>query len=234
MKDVIQWEGTNRDFPRGPLYWHDRGTHLELEAVGTLDKKKRREMICTVRKPVLDQIIDEKQNGGVATGLAPQPAQIRPELLNQPTEKEGITLATRITTVPPANKETAAGGTAPLQPVESEEKVVQAGEVLSASRPEPVSFVTAHESLNTLSEKVSPPTEDTSKVNGTASGTTPKEAAPRPQSSAGTEKTEDGKGMALRTYDSRTSVDTNKTKSTRSSTGSRLKKIMGGMARLKA
>ena len=234
MQDIIQWEGTNRDFPRGPLYWHDRGTHLELEAVGTLDKKTRREMICTVRKPMLEQIINEKQNKDVATGLAVQPGPIRPELLNQPTEKEGITLATRVTPVPLANKETVPGSTAPLTTAQTKEKVVEAGEVVPASRPEPVSFVTAHEVLNTFSENVASPTADLSKANGVATAPAPKEPTPRPVSSAGTEGTEDGKGNILRNYDSRTSVDTNKTKSTRSSTASRLRKMVGGMAKLKA
>jgi hypothetical protein len=134
----ITWENGYKDFPLGPLYWHDRGDYIELEAVGSVDGKERREMVCKMRKPSLTQVLTEKQNGNTARGLAAQMTELRPDFLSAPTEQE-VPLATGDSKAMNGNGEAI------------ESKVVQAGEVVPASRPEPVTFVTAQEGIKTLS-----------------------------------------------------------------------------------
>jgi hypothetical protein len=57
----------------------------------------------------------------------------------------------RPATAPAAKEEVPHGVSEPSSASSSEEPVVQEGEVIPASHPEPVSFITAHEGLNTLS-----------------------------------------------------------------------------------
>ncbi|KAK9372341.1 CRAL-TRIO domain-containing protein [Lipomyces chichibuensis] len=50
LKDVLKWEGSYTDFPHGPIYWSDKGDHIEAVAVGHVNQNERRDTICTVRK----------------------------------------------------------------------------------------------------------------------------------------------------------------------------------------
>ncbi|KAK9234522.1 CRAL/TRIO domain-containing protein [Lipomyces kononenkoae] len=50
LKDALQWEGSYKDFPPGPIYWKDKDDHIEAIAVGSVGSKERDEIICTVRK----------------------------------------------------------------------------------------------------------------------------------------------------------------------------------------
>ncbi len=136
LKDLITWEGSHTDFPHGPVFWHDRGEYIELEAVGSVDKQERREMICKLRKPAPDHVYSEKQNEEALAGVVPQRTELTPDLMRAATEKEDLP------------KATAAVGMA-----EGKAVAVEAGELVPVSRPEPMSFVTAVDNLNTLSVK---------------------------------------------------------------------------------
>lgn len=50
MDEVTTWKNGYTDFPEGPMYWHDRGDRVALEAVGSIDGKARHEIVCEVRK----------------------------------------------------------------------------------------------------------------------------------------------------------------------------------------
>lgn len=149
-KEHIEWEGTYTDFPAGPLYWHDRGDHIELEAVGSVNGKERSEMVCKMRKPTLYHVLSEKQNLPAALPSA-KPA-LRPELLSAPTEKEEVPTLKENAPLPNGHVvDSSAPTAAPV--VTSDAKVVQDGEVVPATRPEPVTFVTAPEGIQALSLK---------------------------------------------------------------------------------
>lgn len=164
LKDLITWEGSYIDFPHGPLFWHDRGDYIELEAVGSVDKKERREVVCKLRKPESDHVYSEKQNGQALTGVTPQRTELRPDLLRAPTEKEDVPVVAVPGEVPDVKAETHA---APMtEAANPEPKVVEAGELVLESRPEPVSFVTAKDNLNTLSQNDKRPIENVSEING--------------------------------------------------------------------
>jgi hypothetical protein len=154
LKDLITWEDSYTDFPHGPMFWHDRGDFIELEAVGSVDKKERREMVCKLRKLAPNNVYSEKQNGQAITGATPQRIALKPELLRAPTEKEDVPLVAAPGKIPDAKGEADA---APMsKAADLEPKLVKVGELVSASDPEPVFFVTAKDNLNTLSQDENP------------------------------------------------------------------------------
>lgn len=129
LAKVLKWEGERDGFPIGPMFWVNKGekngNEMEAIAVGSIEKVERNEKVCTVTK-LLGQNEDTiAMNGHATTG-------------DLTTEKE--------TQHPDTPTISEPNGTAA-----SEEPVIQEGEVIPASRPEPVSFVTANEGLNTLS-----------------------------------------------------------------------------------
>jgi len=127
LKDLITWEGSHTDFPRGPLFWHDRGDYIELEAVGSVDKEERRELICKMRKPAPDHVYSEKQNGEALAGANLQRSELRPDLLRAPTEKEDLPSATATAGV--ANRKGDAVAVPAPEVASAEPKVaVEAGE----------------------------------------------------------------------------------------------------------
>jgi hypothetical protein len=165
LKDLITWEGSHMDFPHGPLFWHDRGDYIELEAVGSVDKQERREMICKLRKPAPDHVYSEKQNGDALAGVTPQRAELRPDLLRAATEKESLLSATAAAGMADG-KGDAVAVPAP-EVAQSEPNVaVEVGELIPASRREPVSFFTAVDSLNALSVTDEKPDQEVSEANG--------------------------------------------------------------------
>jgi hypothetical protein len=164
LKDLITWEGSHTDFPHGPLFWHDMDDYIELEAVGSVDKRERREVICKMRKPAPDHVYSEKQDEQALAGETPQRTELRPDLLRAETEKEDLPLATAAVGIADGKGE-AVAAPAP-EAAQSEPKVaVEAGGLVPASRPEPVSFETAVDNLNTLSPKDEKPVQDVPEIN---------------------------------------------------------------------
>jgi hypothetical protein len=151
LEKVLTWEGSNNDFPRGPMYWVHKKDEPEIEAIarGSVDEKERNEGVCIVKKMLRDDEDREVMNGHATTGT--ENTKPEPKLLPVP----GSVLLTA-PTVPPSPATSTANLNAP-QPAmpEVEKVVVQGGEVVPESRPEFQSFVTAHEGLNglTLNEK---------------------------------------------------------------------------------
>jgi hypothetical protein len=150
LKEILRWEGEYKEFPTGPLYWVDSKNEREMEAlaVGHIQGKQRKDNVCSVRKLLRDDEDGVPWNGhAVISNNEPKP-RLPQELLNVPT----------------------APNTPSVEHPEflqiknlDEQPVVQQGEVVPATRPEPVSFHTAQDGLNdlTLNEKtngvVSPP-----------------------------------------------------------------------------
>jgi hypothetical protein len=135
LAKVLKWEGERDGFPIGPMFWVNKGekngNEMEAIAVGSIEKVERNEKVCTVTK-----LLGEKEdiigmNGHATAGTEKQHHESAPAATEN---------------IPPTTSE----------PNGTEEPVVQEGEVIPASRPEPVSFVTAHEGLNTLNEKSEP------------------------------------------------------------------------------
>jgi hypothetical protein len=126
LKDVLTWKGTHTEFPHGPMFWRDKGDHIELEVVGSVDGVERREIVCTVVKTVEASEARQEEEAANDTAL-----------------KRAATQSSALKVVPTATE-------APPMPA-SEAKAVEAGEVVPASRPEPVSFHTAHDGIKDLS-----------------------------------------------------------------------------------
>ena len=142
LQSVLQWEGDSKDFPHGPMYWVDKskkgeeGSVIEALAVGSVGEKERREVVCTVRRTLPEiQNKDEVTNGHAAANLEVLTTQLRPELLRAPTETEAPSEP-----APTQNDSSA-----------SSKAEVQEGELVPASGPEPVTFATAHEGVQSLS-----------------------------------------------------------------------------------
>jgi hypothetical protein len=165
LKDLITWEGSHTDFPHGPVFWHDRGDYIELEAVGSVDNIERREMICKLRKPAPDHVYSEKQNGAVLSGASPQRTELRLDLLRADTEKEDL-LTTSAALGMADGKGDAVAVPAPEAAPAEPTVAIEAGELVPASRPEPVSFVTAIDNLNTLAVKDEKSDQEVSEMNG--------------------------------------------------------------------
>lgn len=165
LKDLITWEGSHTDIPHGPMFWHDRGDYLELEAVGSVDKQERREMICKLRKPAPDHVYSEKQNGEAVAGATPQRTELRPDLLRAETEREGLPTETAAVGMADGKGDAVAVPVPEAAPAAST-VAAEAGEIVPASRPEPVSFVTAVDNLNTLSVKDEKPAQEIPRMNG--------------------------------------------------------------------
>lgn len=168
LKTVLEWENSNNNFPTGPMYWiNDKGqketgiveaSKIKAIAVGTKDKKERKEEICVVttkHSELNGHAVSGQQSESEKANLIPA---TRPELLTVPTGREDED------TEPPSESPSIAPTTddtdIPTSSISSdpEEKTtetpvaVQNGDIVPASRPEPVSFVTATENL-TLNEK---------------------------------------------------------------------------------
>jgi hypothetical protein len=129
LAKMLKWEGDRDDFPIGPMFWVNKGekngNEMEAIAVGSVEKIERNEKVCTVTKLFAEKEDVIELNGHATVG----------------TEKQHHESAPAAEVIAPTISE----------PSGTEEPVVQEGEVIPASRPEPVSFVTAHEGLNPLS-----------------------------------------------------------------------------------
>lgn len=126
LDDVITWKEGHKSFPHGPMFWHDKGDHIELEAVGSINGEQRREIVATVRKTTIEREAEEAQK---AADAAARPATAKAEpsgnLLRVPTIQEA------------ADRQEA------LEAAQ--------GEVAHADQPEPVSFADATQGVAKLS-----------------------------------------------------------------------------------
>lgn len=171
LKSVLEWENGNKDFPHGPLFWINGNGQKELGevksekiravAAGTRDGgKERKEEICVVTT----LHAEAKANGHAGQTESEKVNEIvptRPEFLTVPTGLEDET-------EPPS---TGASSVATTE-ADSEKHAVQDGEVVSVSRPEPVSFVTATEGEHKLdlNEKAGNVPNGSAVANGEAKG----------------------------------------------------------------
>ncbi|KAF7947987.1 hypothetical protein EAE96_009056 [Botrytis aclada] len=148
---VTTWNGAG-SFPGGPMYWVNTKDQESIQAiaVGSSEKKERREEVCTVKKTIKDN----DNMGTIATDATTE----TPSLTQSKTlEVPGAT---------PAVINTTAGTESPLnQGIPIDNLAIENGEVVSSSRPELETFHTAQNGLNNLSI-TSPPAEEVL-VNGT-------------------------------------------------------------------
>jgi len=155
LQEVIKWEGDRTDFPHGPMYWIHKKDSPEMEAlaVGTIEEKERKEGICTVEKRLKDDEDRELRNGHATAGTASRPTTAGTTSKPKPSLPPHLLEAE---TAPPS----AATSNADINPFDAPppeyatktdpSPVVQNGEIVHPSRPEPKSFVTAEEGINTL------------------------------------------------------------------------------------
>jgi len=155
LKEVLLWEGGNTDFPQGPMYWQSQhgGKAIEAIAVGSVDTKERREKVCTIKTTLSDDADKDGMNGHAIVGT--QRPGTRSEFLSASTTTEGAALMTggaaaAVESETNSNVEVETPEDSEPRP-ETDQKAVQKGKLVPASRPEPVSFVTASEGLNTFS-----------------------------------------------------------------------------------
>jgi CRAL/TRIO domain len=153
MEKVIQWEGERKDFPRGPMYWVNKsgetngkgeGHNLEALAVGAEGGKERLEKVCKISTKYPDPVTEAAP---VMNGHA-----VKPEYLSAPTE---IDLPSTLHQAKSPHQESSKPENGKVEAEEGgeEKAVVQEGKLIPASRPEPVTFVTAAEGVETLNEK---------------------------------------------------------------------------------
>jgi hypothetical protein len=151
MAKVLTFEDGRKEFPRGPMFWIDngkkgeegKGFDMEAIAVGAEEGKVRREKVCRIETRFPE--IATEMNGH-ADSVA-----IRKEMLTAPTETD--LPSTLQSEAPPAQPEPAKVEGEGKAEVNGEQPVVQEGKLIPASRPEPVTFVTATEGVDTLNEK---------------------------------------------------------------------------------
>lgn len=132
VEKVTKWEGDRSDFPKGPMYWVEKGHDgIEAIAVGSAEPGiERKEDVCFVTKslPPVGKPTAEIANGH----LAPPGSILSAAQLNSPTE----------TDLPATNPEGAA----------DEKKDVQQGELVPESQSLPQDFVTPPEKPEHLAE----------------------------------------------------------------------------------
>ena len=183
IERALKWEGDNKAFPGGPMFWvHKKvggnvqegsGNEMEAIAVGSSAGKERRERICTITKMLAETEVTDGMNGHAtasAEGTKKHP-ETRPEFLSVPTAHDGVPTQaqTQMQTQtqpqaqpesesmrePKTETEAKTNGTNPTMTESGEQIEVQEGDLVPASRPEPVRFVTASDGLEslTLNEK---------------------------------------------------------------------------------
>jgi hypothetical protein len=139
LESVLKWEGDNTDFPHGPMYWKEKtkdGKEIEAIAVGSQNGVERNEKVGTMTKALKD---DEDLKGANGNARA-----IKPELFRAPTAAPSDIEAPIETKAEPKEE-------LKEKPKEDASPVVQEGELVPATRPEPVSFVTASQGIEAMS-----------------------------------------------------------------------------------
>lgn len=137
LANVMEWEGSDKDFPHGPMYWKNKtkdGKEIDCVAVGSTDGKERNDIVGTVTKALKDDEDLKGANGSTAKGKFGD--HLTPNLTRLPTQTPSVVDNTE-----------KVGEQAP----EDVPVVVQEGEVIPATRPEPMKFHTAVEGVETLS-----------------------------------------------------------------------------------
>ncbi|KAE9371627.1 CRAL/TRIO domain-containing protein [Stipitochalara longipes BDJ] len=151
MEKFINWEGDRKEFPRGPMYWVNsngdgkgregkEGFDMEALAVGAEGGKLRREKVCRISTQF--PVTATEMNGHANPAL-------KKEMLTAPTE---VDLPSTLQAEIPLRQEPSKPATE-ARGAEGENVAVQEGTLIPASRPEPVTFVTAAEGVETLNEK---------------------------------------------------------------------------------
>jgi len=140
MEKYITWEGEQKEFPTGPMYWLNKngeagkageeGFDMQAIAVGAEGGKERRAKVCRIetRFPVTAA----EMNGHLEPATKePTKEIVTKDMLTAPTEVD----------LPST-----------LQPENPEEQklAIQEGALIPASRPEPVTFVTATEGIEKI------------------------------------------------------------------------------------
>lgn len=161
MESFIKWEGERKEFPRGPMYWVNcdgekagagsgkgTGFHMEALAVGAEGGKERNEKVCKIETKFPETATE--MNGHANHVL-------KKEMLTAPTETDlPSTLQTQSLQVPGQQQSKEVAEEEPKAEADGGNLVVQEGKLIPASRPEPVTFVTATEGVetnDTLNEK---------------------------------------------------------------------------------
>jgi hypothetical protein len=151
MAKVLTFEDGRKEFPRGPMFWinngkkgeEEKGFDMEAIAVGAEGGKERREKVCRIETRFPETTTE--MNGHA------DPVAIRKEMLTAPTETDlPSTLQSEAPSSQPKTSKTEEEG---KPEVNGEQPVVQEGKLIPASRPEPVTFITATEGVDTLNEK---------------------------------------------------------------------------------
>lgn len=147
VEKVIQWKGSHKNFPHGPMFWVDRGENIELKAAGSLNGKERQESVCTLHTTYKHNTVNEKntETQGEGKGQSKGIDGTEDSEATTSTDKTSLDGSSSVpTTGTGADSSTVASST-------SEPLAVQSGETVSSKRPEPASFVTAAEGIKTLS-----------------------------------------------------------------------------------
>ncbi|KAF7886062.1 hypothetical protein EAF00_010165 [Botryotinia globosa] len=162
LEAVTTWNGAG-SFPGGPMYWVNTKDQESIQAiaVGSSEKKERREEVCIIKKTIKDN----DNMGKIATDATTEtPLPVQSSTLEVP----GATPAV-INTIPGTNS--------PLnQGIPIDELAIENDEVVSNSRPELETFHTAQDGLNNLS--ITSPPADEVLVNGTTESHTTTTANP--------------------------------------------------------
>ncbi|TGO31626.1 hypothetical protein BHYA_0473g00010 [Botrytis hyacinthi] len=151
LEAVTTWNGAG-SFPGGPMYWVNTKDQESIQAiaVGSSEKKERREEVCTIKKTI-------KDNDNMGTIATDATAETSLPVQSETPEVPGAT---------PAVINTTAGTNSPLnQGIPIDDLAIENGEVVSNSRPELETFHTAQDGLNNLS--ITSPPADEVLVNGT-------------------------------------------------------------------
>jgi hypothetical protein len=171
LQKVVEWEEGKDNFPHGPMYWVDQmkgvkweegkgGEKIKAIAVGSVGEKERNEEVCTVTR-LFDPITEGFSNGEAINGAA---KATRPEFLRVPTATSSVndTVATPIESLIARTAVDSAASKFETNNADSEDSGVkleingekpdagQEDELVPASRPEPVKFITAKEGIETL------------------------------------------------------------------------------------
>jgi len=167
---IVKWEGENKDFPHGPMYWRNtQGERVEGKlgeetremtalAVGSVGGKQRDESVCTVTRTLgVDQDVDGLTNGHVTAGTTAAllekartatESEDQNQNQNQSLNQDPAAAARPNTLVP--TKSQLEAPTVPTTPAHE----LQEGDLVPATRPEPQRFVTADEGISALAGKV--------------------------------------------------------------------------------
>lgn len=139
LKEVLDFKGGRADFPGGPLYWVDAddGDKAAI-SVGSVAMKERKDLVAVLK--VKEEQKEVMNGNGVATETKAANPSTNPRV-NEPTSSTNTT-----DTPPQINEPTASANT-------DSDLAVDASQVVPASRPEPQTFVTAREGIETLSLK---------------------------------------------------------------------------------